>query len=257
MLYCMHKHELALCCSIPYNTENNMLFRLRKSAYPPVVTTLGYITPETKDLIRMVYRSGTDEEFERVRDAIMRYTASNPDFQFTIPCFTFQGVVQTQAWATSNHGDTVGSILVAGFATIMNGHFHAYTGDLVHWYFDFEAKMFEEDGRRKEGIAFTADVDAVYKAKGEHYKMEEPFLDRVAGERSRFHDMREYGKYPDLFENYKITQSKYGYKQNVVYPKTYHYDEDGYSDRIRVFGRVVNGGRPFEPIDVLIFSQCR
>eukprot|EP00960_Hanusia_phi_P075098 768373-Hanusia_phi.AAC.15 len=263
MLYCMHKHELALCCNVPYNTENNMLFRLRKSAYPSVVTTLGFIAPKTRDLIRMVYNAPTDGDFEAIRDAIMTHARSHPAFDFSIPSFVFQGVVQTQAWATSNFGDTIGSVLVAGFATIMNGHFHAYTGDLVHWYFDFEANMFKEDGTRRTEGNFGVDAGtSLQKVEGIedgmwNYNEQTPAMGDVAGERKDFHEMREHGKYPDMFKEYNSKQRKYGYKQNVVYPKTYHYVDCGYGDRIRVFGRVVNGGRPFEPIDVLLFSQCR
>eukprot|EP00960_Hanusia_phi_P057228 763500-Hanusia_phi.AAC.7 len=260
MLYCMHKHELALCCNVPYNTDNNVLFRTRKSAYPSVVTTLGYITPQTRDLVRMAYNAKTDEEFEDTRDAIVEYANTTPSFNFHMPSFVFQGVVQTQAFASSVHGDTVGSILVAGFATIMNGHFHAYTGDLVQWYFDFEMVMFDDYGARRTDGAFahTIDVKAVCDAKGDYYQGgRQPAIGEVAGERKDFHEMREYGKYPDLFKSHEMGKRQYGHKQNVAYPKTYHYDDCGYGDRIRVFGRVVNGGRPFEPIDVLLFSQCR
>eukprot|EP00960_Hanusia_phi_P007406 211095-Hanusia_phi.AAC.1 len=256
MLHCMHKHELALNCSIPYNTENNVLFRIRRSAYPPVVTTLGIIGQETKKMLAAVYCAKTDEEFEDIRDGITSLQKDITKKMAIFPSFSFQGVVQTQAWATDNYGDTVGSILVAGFATIMNGHFHAYTGDLVHWYFDFESRMFNEDtGTRKvidssKHADYIAALDAVWDGK-------DIALGDKAGKRREDHERREYGKYPDLFKDYVMKGANRNYKQNVVYPKTYHYDDSGYGDRIRVFGRVVNGGRPFEPIDVLIFSQCR
>lgn len=260
MLYCMHKHELALCCSIPYNTSNNMMFK-QKTAYPPVVTTLGFITSQTKNLIRAVYNTRTVEHFEESRDNIIARDAGNPEFNFHFPQFTFQGVVQTQAWATSNFGDTIGSVLVAGFATVMNGHFHAYTGDVVHWYFEFESIMFEDDGRRKfqgNHVSNPAIVNGINEDFNGYDNNVNPVrIGEKAGERKDYHEMREYGNYPELYKNLDRRLGSREYKQNVIYPKPYLYDGCGYGDRIRVFGRVVNGGRPFEPIDVLIYSQCR
>lgn len=259
MLYCMHKHELALCCSIPYNPNNNMMYKQRKQAYPPVVTTLGYIRNRDKNLIRAVYNAQQDANFEGTRQNVMQLAARDPNFSFDIPFFTFEGVVQTQAWATPNFGDTIGSVLVAGFATVMNGHFHAYTGDIVHWYFDFESIMFNSDGTRRKDGRFASANNAVLNIRDDqpYYEQEEPKIGRVAEERKDFHEMREYGNYPDLYKDYNKGLGSREYKQNIIYPKPYLYDECGYGDRIRVFGRVVNGGRPFEPIDVLIYSQCR
>ncbi len=259
MLYCMHKHELALCCSIPYNINNNMMFK-QKTAYPPVVTTLGFIDVQTKNLIRAVYNTQTVEDFEESRQNIIDRAAGNPNFKFHFPQFTFQGVAQTQAWATSNFGDTIGSVLVAGFATVMNGHFHAYTGDVVHWYFDFESIMFEEDGKRRRNGNFNsnpANVNAITEANPNFYDANPIGIGEKAGERKDYHEMREYGNYPELYKNLNRANGSREYKQNIIYPKPYLYDGCGYGDRIRVFGRVVNGGRPFEPIDVLIYSQCR
>ncbi|EKX31403.1 hypothetical protein GUITHDRAFT_122392 [Guillardia theta CCMP2712] len=259
MLYCMHKHELALCCSIPYNTNNNMIFKQKKQPYPPVVTTLGFIDAQTRNLIRAVYNTQTMEQFEETRENVIARAARDPGFKFHLPQFTFQGVVQTQAWATSNFGDTVGSVLVAGFATIMNGHFHAYTGDVVHWYFDFESIMFNDDGTRRRGGHFDVNpvhVDAIDN-NGEFYEHDPVRIGAKAGERKDFHEMREYGNYPDMYPDQDRRRGGAEFKRNIIYPKTYHYDGCGYGDRCRVFGRVVNGGRPFEPIDVLIYSQCR
>jgi len=264
MLYCMHKKEIALCCSIPYNPLKNFLYRTTKQAYPPVVTTLGDISDKMKQLIRTVYNCQTRGQYETVRAAIIRYSSEHPQFDFSMPDFTFMGVAQTQAWATTNFGDNVGSVLVAGFQTFTNGHYPCYAGDLVHWYFDFESGMFREDGKRRfedhmEPLGRDADANRRVQnidQNGFTYENNSTIGDK-ATTRKNWHEMREYGNYPDLYKNNIVDGSSNKYKKNVVYPKPYHYMESGYGDFKRIFGRVVNGGKPFEKIDILILSQCR
>ena len=101
----MHKKEIALCCSIPYNPLKNYLYRTTKQAYPPVITTLGDTPERVKALIRLVYNCQTYDQYETVRAAIIRYGSEHPAFEFSMPDFTFMGVAQTQAWATTNFGE--------------------------------------------------------------------------------------------------------------------------------------------------------
>lgn len=283
MLYCMHKHELALNCSIPLCSKDHALFRTSKQAYPTVITTLGYISPVTKTGLEYLYASRTWKDWHKLADHF-----TNEKILPSIPDFTMQGVVQTQAWATTNFGDNIGSILVAGFATIMNGHFHAYTGDLVHWYFEFEQHLFNEDSTRNNQrhlrwqdlkTTFTEEeqehsdftslhhddlvnlgkkyIKQISKNFQEKAKTEEVNMPPESKLKRNFHEMREYGNYPELYKNHDRKTGSRQYKQNVVYPKPFRMIQNHFGDAKRVFGKVVNGGRPFEPIDVLIFSQCR
>lgn len=265
MIYCMHKKEIALCCSIPLNPLKNFLYRTTKQAYPPVVTTLGDTPAKVKDLIRMVYNAKTYNQFETGRSGIIEYSSTHPEFDFSMPDFTFMGVAQTQAWATTNYGDNIGSVLVAGFQTFTNGHFPCYAGDIIHWYFDFEQCMFNEEGRRrfqggKEPLDRINDVIARIddiQNNGFNYEHTNVLGER-ATTRKNWHEAREYGNYPEMYKNYDKSNPTGGkYKKNVVYPKPYHYVGNGYGDYRRIFGRVVNGGKPFEKIDILILSQCR
>ena len=47
-------------------------------------------------------------------------------------------------------------------------------------------------------------------------------------------------------------------KRFIAYPKPFLLDENGeehYGDKIRVFAKCVNGGRPHEPIDIMLCTQ--
>jgi hypothetical protein len=225
--YCMHKDELVLCVAKPFNPHNRMTYKVNKQSYPPVITTLGDVTEATKDTIRNVYAQQTERAFN----------AYKHDVQELIPEFQFQGVANALAWATMNHGDNIASVLVCGMATIMNGHFHCYTGDYVQWYFDFEHDVFQRDGRRMNNAgANLIPIDPSDNV--EEDKTRREFFERNA------------------FGNYKNEATKNFFKKNVVYPKPFYFNNGSYGDSVRVFGRVMNGGRPFEPIDVLIMSQC-
>lgn len=258
-LYCVHKHELTLCCNKPLNEGSSALYRTTKQAYPVVLSTLGIITDATKNKIRLLYHSHDKRVWNRVKRELRR---------FEIPDFTFQGVALTQAWATTNFGDNIGSVLVAGYATVMNGHFPLYTGDKVHWYFDFEYTMFNEDGSRRNQDIFA---DAYYtvatvpeivrnlngdtSVAGIAATFAEAYQRSIASQHEKAQlrhdkfDMKAFGKYPEMRR----------FKENVVYPKVYYDygDRSSYGDTRRLFGKVINGARPFEPVDILILSQCR
>jgi len=224
--YCMHKDELVLCVAKPFNPHNRMTYKVNKQSYPPVLTTLGDVTEATKNTIRNVYAAETQREYNRMKF----------NMQELIPEFQFQGVANALAWATMNHGDNIASVLVCGMATIMNGHFHCYTGDYVQWYFDFEHDVFNREGKRILRGMPNNPIDEQDNVESDKERRE--FFERNA------------------FGNYKNEATKNAFKKNVVYPKPFHFNNGSYGDSIRVFGRVMNGGRPFEPIDVLIMSQC-
>jgi hypothetical protein len=65
-----------------------------------------------------------------------------------MPQFSFQGVSLGLAYAHPDSGDTVGTVMMGGLRTVLNGHFKANTGQPVMWYFEFEAPCFNADGKR-------------------------------------------------------------------------------------------------------------
>jgi len=256
-LFCVHKHELTLCCNKPLNEGSSALYRTTKQAYPVVLSTLGLIETPTKNKLRLLYSAQSVNRWNAIKQALIN---------FQIPDFSFQGVALTQAWATTNFGDNIGSVLVAGYATVMNGHFPLYAGDAVQWYFDFEYTMFNLDGSRRTDAGFAAIVgnmnDVIQhfddptvhpRVAGVDYNQSFQTsivsLDEKANTRHDRFDMKAFGKYPEMKR----------YKENVVYPKVCHHygNQSSYGDRRRVFGKVINGARPFEPVDILILSQCR
>lgn len=224
--YCMHKDELVLCVAKPFNPINRMTYKVNRQSYPPVITTLGEVTENTKNGIMNIYAAESEIDYNEMKANAVQL----------IPEFQFQGVANAQAWATMNHGDNIASVLVCGMATIMNGHFHCYTGDYVQWYFDFEHVRFSKEGKRIYNAPLVRAINQEDNEDNEKTRRE--WFERNA------------------MGNYKNDTTKSIFKKNIVYPKPYYFNGGSYGDSIRIFGRVMNGGRPFEPIDVLIMSQC-
>lgn len=243
--YAMQKDEVVL----NVNRHTNNLDPTReefdehptKHAYPNVVTTLGDRVPqELKDAICNHYLNlDLSERPKNIRYIDHRENDPNTDlpvrkvFPFQ---FDFQGISVGTAYATELTGDTVASVMIGGMVTVLNGHFQCYTGELVQWYFDFERGYFDEDGYRHENNA-----------------IQNPDVKAEAG--------RELWYRQRMYADYKETTSG---KNNVVFVKPYRpvrSRDDGLrlrgykdGDKVRVFGKVINGGQPWELIDLFIFN---
>ena len=64
------------------------------------------------------------------------------------------GVSNTIAYANPRTGDTVGSVMIGGLRTVMNGDWEVQAGDLVQWYWTFEKDCFRADGARKRYMIY-------------------------------------------------------------------------------------------------------
>lgn len=58
------------------------------------------------------------------------------------------GIALGNAWASPQTGDTVGSVMIGGLRTILNGDFQISTGDLLMFYWPDERFLFEDNGGR-------------------------------------------------------------------------------------------------------------
>lgn len=200
-----------------------------KHAYPSVVTTLGNkLKDEQKNGIRLYYRT---LQFNTEDDGIVYETndtgvVTQRFFPFK---FDFVGVSVGTAYASDLTGDPVGSVMIGGMATVLNGHFPCYTGELVQWYFDFEAEEYDQEGRRREPA--------------------------VLDNRTRFPvSGREAWYQQRMFAAYKENDNG---KRNVALIKPLRKNAEviesvPYGDKVRVIGRIVNGGQPWEPIDIFL-----
>jgi len=148
--------------------------------------------------------------------------------------FQIQGYALGRAFASSISGDTVFSVLIGGCATVINGHFPMYTGQLVQWYFGFEHVLFH--------------LDTVSQVAG-------PTL--VAGSRRMNQSGMAYDKNPATYKRRRLEEPKRE-QQGFIFPKAFVQNSDGryhLPDRIRVFAKCINGGGPFEPVDIMIMTQ--
>ena len=148
--------------------------------------------------------------------------------------FQIQGYALGRAFASSISGDTVFSVLIGGCATVINGHFPMYTGQLVQWYFGFEHALFHLDTVSHPGQASN-----------------------VAGSRRMNQQGMDYSKNPATYKRRRLEEPKRE-QQGFIFPKPFVQDADGsyhLPDRIRVFAKCINGGGPFEPVDIMIMTQ--
>jgi hypothetical protein len=102
--------------------------------------------------------------------------------------------------------------------TVNNGHFPMRPGQMVQWYFDFEAEQFKEDGSRS--------TDKEQKTSS--------MLRKRAHEET----------------NAESTC--------VAMPKPYVLNQDGtevYGDKIRIFAKCIMGGPAFHKVDIMLMTQ--
>jgi hypothetical protein len=161
----------------------------------------------------------TEEEFQKQGKTVNQELAMMPYYQL-------QGYSLGRAYASPISGDTVFSVLIGGCVTTMNGHFAMHAGQLVQWYFDFEEEHFStvHDQNRLTGqrcAARAARVEAPQMIGQKRRRMEEPR------------------------------------RKNFCFPKPYVPGRNGevYANKIRIFGKCLNGAGPFEPVDIMIMTQ--
>lgn len=281
MKYCVHKDDLVLNVSQALNPGGTIVTMAK--AYPSVVSNLGDMSMPSKDVISCLYHEAkTGADFLMLKSRIRQAVARNSRADLAglvdrldetewkrvsrelkdLPYFTAQGYALGIAYASNLTGDTVGTILIGGMQTVMNGAFEMRAGQQVQWYFDFEADLYHrstvegrggrtlwEGSRKSESIAsdsgtWVSENRVQQVRKTGNYK--EPVQQE---DRRRFHE-RGLGDTASFPKNYK--------KHNIAYPKPYVINNDGtdhYGDKIRIFAKCITGGRPFEMCDIMLMTQ--
>lgn len=272
MKYCMHKNDLVLNVTQPLNEGSTLNSSAR--AYPAVVSNLGDMTSFSKHCLRVLHAHGArGKNYFAIKDTLRSMwmnktvpnTINNKEQVYQelqdMPYFVAQGYALGIAYASNLSGDTVGTVLIGGMMTVMNGHFEMRAGQPVQWYFEFEAgdfyhrpvevnKRIVDGGVRKEQTDQNKNFQTALTNMSDTDNKNEPLI--ASDEelrRKRFYE-RELGDAAAFPENFK--------KHNVFYPKPYKLRADGsdhYADKIRVFAKCITGGRPWEMVDIMLMTQ--
>ena len=152
MSYCMHKNDIVVGVRQGWSPDAAAL----NKAYPHVITTYNGMSLAAQYwLMRLYNNSKSARDIRFYVHEQLKHVGTNPELKAherqqidTMPQFYFQGVALGVAHAHPDSGDTVGTVMIGGLRTVLNGHFSVNTGMLVQWYFEFEAPCFRSDGRR-------------------------------------------------------------------------------------------------------------
>jgi hypothetical protein len=182
------------------------------------------------------------------------------------------GICNTLAYANPRSGDTVGSVMIGGLRTVLNGDWEVHAGDLVQWYWTFEKGCFRADGTRNSFMKFDGDNNI-----SENHTGMSPFDDlgdeitdhesdseraekrrktlaelpvKQEAEKRRIFNDRQYGIQAD-----SLTPSDKS--KSVARIKTYHKDArcPRIYDALRIIGRAIGTARPGELLDIQINRQ--
>lgn len=282
MKYCMHKDELALNCGQPLNDTSTVVNPTR--AYPMVVTNLGDMSQSSKQLLRWLYndsRSGTEwlDNKELVRGLCrqgsqhaLRQVFGSADRDNTnkvlqeitnLPYFTAQGYALGIAYASTLSGDNVGTVMIGGMQTVMNGAFECRAGQPVQWYFDFEVDCFHErggeSGAGRRLVACGMRKDSKLNSANGHIALGQGGELSTTGQLTSVEEKRrEYHERALGMANSFPEGGNSAVKRNIAYPKPYLLRPDGtehYADKIRVFAKCITGARKFEMMDIMLMTQ--
>ena len=272
--YCMTRDELALNTNMALNEESCMV--KKGHAYPAVVTTLGDMSPECVQLVTLLYAGSHDgHAFLECKDKLA-YIAKRISMQpnmakiaqeiKNLPYFMAQGYALGVAYASALSGDTVGSVLIGGMCTVMNGAFDCRAGQMMQFYFDFEQDMFYQEtqkigdtknmaGSRKvlANIDAVIDLPAVGPALDTARNLHRHVPTALTLARQEHHNRGLQGAndaYP-----YGGPSDR---KRRMAFPKPYmlmHNGTDHYGDKIRIFAKCITGARKHEMVDLMLMTQ--
>lgn len=259
MKYCVHKDELVLNVGQPLHKEASLL--QSNTAYPSVTSTLGDMTNTSKkELVRLYKDAKTGKDFMKAKKSMLDKLKPNHIKDLikdahdadantnkvicelkNMPYFVAQGYALGLAYASSLSGDTVSSILIGGMVTVMNGAFECRSGQMIQWYFDFETKAFHarDTNTANAGVRILEKPPevATERAMSEIEKQRKNFNERGLGMEDGVGDGAGHRK------------------RNIAYPKPYMLTAEGadhYGDKIRIFAKCINGGRPYEMVDLMV-----
>lgn len=200
-------------------------------AYPSVMSNFSGLNSQVHEMVKHWYKQKTPLDFHQLKtkiedkpvDILTEILGKAPDDTAQkqikmLPFFRAQGYALGRAEGCQRTGDTVFSVLIGGQMTVNNGHFPMRPGQMVHWYFDFEAEGFKADGSRTN--------------------TKESNSRNILGKRA-----------------HEETNAE---STCVAYPKPYVLDEDGtevYGDKIRIFAKCIMGGPAFHKVDIMLMTQ--
>ena len=280
--YCMTRDELVLNVGMPLNSISNMI--KPGQAYPAVVTTLGDMSPQAQQALLVLYHaSKTGGDFMNTKNLLHKMASgkeetfyslfSNADAQScdwrkismelkNMPYFIAQGYSLGIAYASALSGDTVGSVLIGGMCTVMNGAFECKAGQMLQWYFDFERNCFFQDNEHSRhgmimaGTRRNIDMNPTNESelKKKMIELKKFSSDDTVSEKSReAYHQRALG----AMDAYPIG-GKSDRKHLIAFPKPYMLNSDGqdhYGDKIRIFAKCITGARKHEMMDLMLMTQ--
>ena len=287
MKYCAHKDEVIVGIGRPWKKAK--VRTLPPSAYPRIVSNLGNIAkPDEKysiprDMIVFLFHYATDvymrellvnamidpkefrdvkgenldpnEHFFRIKDTD-NYKDTDKYLDRMYDYYPV-GVCNTIAYANPRSGDTVGSVMIGGLRTVMNGDWEVHAGDLVQWYWTFEKDCFRADGTRKSFVTLDENGEI-----SENFMGQDPTIDKKKEEK----DAKK-RKIDDYDQRRQYNDRQYGMKARSTTPsdkakavariKTYHKDPKfpRIYDGMRILGRAIGTARPGEALDIQINRQ--
>jgi len=281
MKFCMHKNDLVLNCGQSLNDSHTIMFSCK--AYPAVVSNLAEMTSAARMVLKWLYHTSDSGRNFLVNKHFIRsnivpmvernqaHVALRLDGDHekdrliselnNLPYFTAQGYSLGLAYASNLSGDTVGSVLIGGMQTVMNGHFDCRAGQLIQWYFDFEQDMFYHEDRA------THDEGLISQGMRKNYLKTTKVISEILEGAAKEH---EYVKLERDTKRFEYNSRELGAldgiprgginerKSNIAMPKPYLLRVDGsdhYADRVRVFAKCISGGRKHEMIDIMMMTQ--
>jgi hypothetical protein len=258
MKYCMHKNDVVV--GVRNGWKNGEIVSIMNKAYPHVISTYSGLTVAAQYFLLRLYNNAKSmrEVHKMIYEDLKHrngYSAQTSDLTISerhqidcMPQFYFQGVALGIAYAHPDSGDTVATVMIGGLRTVLNGHFTVNSGQLVQWYFDFEASAFDSNGERLlQGNDALPDVieDGLELLRG-HSDNVLSSLNMNTLDRKVWHE-RESGNFPG-----------YSGKDCVMYLKPYVRNSNGAEnilDRDRVCGIFIASARPFEQVDIKMQRQ--
>jgi len=286
MQYCVHKDEMTIGVSRPWNSEATR--KLPLSAYPRVISNLGNITSSPGydaplKMIKYLYHFSTSL---RKRKEIIDQMSTKPHHTIPhtpvaghpIPYFTDSdghplklhafmnkmydfypvGFATTLGYAHPNSGDTMTTVMIGGLRTVMNGDFEVFAGDIIQWYWTFERNCFKSDGARKS-IEMTPPAGGRVVCDGNNPEVDfdqgaPPPLPQMNADPHN-EARRHYSDY-----QYGVDKDKKGPASKALHVariKPYVRDDEQprLYDWMRVFAIAISSARPNEMVDIKIGKQ--
>ena len=242
MKYAVQKDELVLNVTQKLRTNT-----LGTRAYPSVVSSLTEMPSYVRKALVYLYNSETAHHFlvaaqhphfgdDNTTSLAPPQTILAKTMWSDMPYFTAQGYALGTAYASAQSGDTVSTVLVGGMVTVRNGGFSCRAGEPIMWYFDFEENMFHS----------KRSIRAVESERVDDPAHADPRAKETT-EQSRKRRMT------DIYDTASVGHHKTG----IALPKPYvlKRGRDHFGDKIRIFAKCINGGRPYDMIDIMLMTQ--